>query len=204
MKLIIEFEQTKITLSVGSEGVTIDAPDPVEQETRQTTLSEAQWAAYAQGREDEREEHECEMCGFRKNQDWIDKPIQHGIGEHTREDMIRSGIAQEIVDASTVPQVLAFEGMSEVPRFKDLIALEAEYAEHHTDTEGRSLGDILGEKNLPPKVDPVTGDIAGWVKTYRTERRKRAIEAQPRAVCVSTCCGTEGARTRDGSCWGCR
>ena len=59
MKLTIEFEQTKITLSVGSEGVTIDAPDPVEQESRQTTLSEARWAAYAQGREDEREEHYC-------------------------------------------------------------------------------------------------------------------------------------------------
>jgi hypothetical protein len=141
MKLTIEFEQTKITLSVGSEGVTIDAPDPVEEETRQTTLSEAQWAAYAQGREDEREEHECEMCGFRKNEDL--GPIE-------------------------------------------------------------PLGDIIGENNLPPKVDPVTGDIAGWVKTYRTERRKRALEAQPRAVCVSTCCGTEGARTRDGSCWGCR
>jgi hypothetical protein len=155
MKLTIEFEQTKITLSVGSEGVTIDAPDPVEQESRQTTLSEARWAAYAQGREDEREEHECEMCGFRKNEDL--GPI---------------------------------EPLSEVP--------------HHTDTEGRTLGDIIGENNLPPKVDPVTGDIAGWVKTYRTERRKRAIEAQPRAVCVSTCCGTEGARTRDGSCWGCR
>ena len=141
MKIEIEIENTKITLSVGSEGVTIDAPDPMGQESRQTTLSEAQWAAYAQGREDEREEHECEMCGFRKNEDL--GPIE-------------------------------------------------------------PLGDIIGENNLPPKVDPVTGDIAGWVKTYRTERRKRAIEAQPRAVCVSTCCGTEGARTRDGSCWGCR
>jgi len=169
MKLTIEFEQTRITLSVGSEGVTIDAPDPVEQESRQTTLSEAQWAAYSRGRDDEREEHECEMCGFRKNEDL--GPI---------------------------------EPLGEFPRFKELVALESEYAEHHTDTEGRSLGDIIGENNLPPKVDPVTGDIAGWVKTYRTERRKRAIEAQPRAVCVSTCCGTEGARTRDGSCWGCR
>jgi len=189
MKLTIEYEQTKITLSVGSEGVTIDAPDPVEQESRQTTLNEAQWAAYAQGREDEREEHECDMCGYKKTQDWIDNPIQHGIDQHTREDMIRSGIAQEIVDASTVPQVLAFQDqMSEFPRFDELVETES----------------LDRAESNPPKVDPVTGDIAGWVKTYRTERRKRAIEAQPRAVCVSTCCGTEGARTRDGSCWGCR
>jgi len=169
MKLTIEFEQTKITLSVGSEGVTIDAPDPVDEETRQTTLSEAQWAAYAQGREDEREDHECEMCGYGKDE-------------------------------------------REFPRFDELVELD----EKQYDAFGccmacevvpcacRTLGEILGENNLPPKVDPATGDIAAWVKTYRTERRKRAIEAQPRAVCVSTCCGTEGARTRDGSCWGCR
>jgi len=150
MKLTIEFEQTKITLSVDSEGVTIDAPDSEEQESRQTTLSEAQWAAYAQGREDERNEHECDMCGFRK-----------------------------IVDLGPI------EPESEFPPFDELV-------------------EVAIQEELPPKVDPVTGDIAGWVKTYRSERRKRAIEAQPRAVCVSTCCGTEGARTRDGSCWGCR
>ena len=146
MKIEIEIENTRITLSVGSEGVTIDAPDPVEQESRQTTLNEAQWAAYAQGREDEREEHECGMCGYRVGVD---------------------------------------ESKSEFPAFEYLVETEIQEEE-------------------PPKVDPVTGDIAGWVKTYRTERRKRALEAQPRAVCVSTCCGTEGARTRDGSCWGCR
>ena len=144
MKIEIEFEQTRITLSVGSEGVIIDAPEPVEQEMRQTTLSEAQWAAYAQGRKDERTE-------------WL---------EREKEELDLSAITHG-------------------PSTADLDIVE--------DVEA-----------LPPKVDPVTGDIAGWVKTYRTERRKRAIEAQPRAVCVSTCCGTEGARTRDGSCWGCR
>ena len=172
MKLTIEFEQTRITLSVGSEGVTIDAPDPVEQESRQTTLSEARWAAYARGREDERNHIKTEA--------WL-------TDVEAREN-------------------------EEFPRFDELVELD----DKQYDAFGccmacevvpcacRTLGDIIGENNLPPKVDPVTGDIAGWVKTYRTERRKRAIEAQPRAVCVSTCCGTEGARTRDGSCWGCR
>ena len=41
----IEFENTKITLSVGPEGVVLDAPAPMEEETRQTTLSDAQWLA---------------------------------------------------------------------------------------------------------------------------------------------------------------
>jgi hypothetical protein len=30
------------------------------------------------------------------------------------------------------------------------------------------------------------------------------VEAEPREQCVSSCCGTLGARTRDGSCKGCR
>jgi hypothetical protein len=150
MKLIIEFDNTRITLSVGAEGVTIDAPDHMEQETRQTTLSEAQWAAYAKGRRDERDE-------------WHNKQTDAWLAE---------------VEARENEQF---------PRFEDLVE-----------------SSTLEEDDLPPKVDPVTGDIAGWVKTYRTERRKRALEAQPRAVCVSSCCGTEGARTRDGSCWGCR
>jgi len=161
LKIEIVIEDTRITLSAGSEGVTIDAPEPVGQEMRQTTLSEAQWAAYAQGRKDERTE-------------WL---------EREKEELDLSAITHG-------PSTAAVDIDVDV--------------EHHADTEGRTLGDIIGENNLPPKVDPVTGDIAGWVKTYRTERRKRAIEAQPRAVCVSTCCGTEGARTRDGSCWGCR
>jgi len=182
MKLTIEFEQTKITLSVGSEGVTIDAPDPVEQESRQTTLSEAQWTAYAQGREDERNAIESRL------------------------------VTAEREARATMGEPLGTLLNEEFPRFDELVELD----DKQYDAFGccmacevvpcacRTLGEIIGENNLPPKVDPVTGDIAGWVKTYRTERRKRAIEAQPRAVCVSTCCGTEGARTRDGSCWGCR
>ena len=35
-------------------------------------------------------------------------------------------------------------------------------------------------------------------------RRPGIVEAQPREVCRSTCCGTLGRRTRDGSCAGCR
>jgi hypothetical protein len=155
LKIEIEFENTKITLSVGSEGVTIDAPDTVEQETRQTTLSEAQWQAYAQGRVDERQ-----------------------------------AIQARLVDAEANAQATMGEPLGELlkdefPSFEELVEIKI-------------------DEEQPPKVDPVTGDIAGWVKTYRTERRKRALEAQPRAVCVSSCCGTEGARTRDGSCWGCR
>jgi len=41
--------------------------------------------------------------------EWIEDPTAHGIGEETREELIRSGIAQEIVDASTVPQLLALQ-----------------------------------------------------------------------------------------------
>jgi len=41
--------------------------------------------------------------------DWIDNHTKYGIGEETREELIRSGIAQEIVDASTVPQLLALQ-----------------------------------------------------------------------------------------------
>lgn len=156
MIIKIEFENTKITLSVGAEGVTIDTPEPMDEETRQTTLSEAQWAAYANGREDEaRLWNERFKAIVMENQNL-------SIGE----------VAEEIVE-------------DVFPSFDQLIETEA-------------------DDEKPPKVDPKTGDIAGWVKTYRTERRKRALEAEPRAVCVSSCCGTEGARTRDGSCWGCR
>jgi|13_taG_2_1085334.scaffolds.fasta_scaffold95920_2 hypothetical protein len=35
-------------------------------------------------------------------------------------------------------------------------------------------------------------------------RPKGIVEEEPREVCVSSCCGTVGARTRDGSCKGCR
>jgi hypothetical protein len=155
LKIEIEFENTKITLSVGAEGVTIDAPSPVEQETRQTTLSEAQWQAYAKGRADEREAIEARLVA----------------AEAQAREVMGPPLEELVKD--------------EFPAFDELV-------------------EVAIPDELPPKVDPVTGDIAGWVKTYRTERRKRALEAQPRAVCVSSCCGTEGARTRDGSCWGCR
>jgi hypothetical protein len=158
MILTIEFEQTKITLSVGPGGVTVDAPDYMEQETRQTTLSEAQWAAYAQGREDERNAIQSRLVNAeREARETMGEPLETLLKE-------------------------------EFPRFDELVETTS----------------AITEDEQPPKVNPVTGDIAGWVKTYRAERRKRALEAQPRAVCVSSCCGTEGARTRDGSCWGCR
>ena len=38
----------------------------------------------------------------------------------------------------------------------------------------------------------------------RATRKPRAVETQPREICRSTCCGTLGRRTRNGSCAGCR
>lgn len=148
MIIKIEFENTKITLSVGAEGVVLDAPVVMDGETRQTTLSEAQWAAYARGREDERNH-------------------------------------RTTVDAST--------GL-DFPGFEELVEVDSQ----------RSEQVVQDEK--PPKVDPVTGNIAGWVKTFREaeHKRRRAPEVQPREQCRSSCCGTLGARMRDGSCWGCR
>ena len=167
LRIEIEFENTKITLSVGAEGVTIDAPPTMEQETRQTTLSEAQWVAYAKGREDERAAIQERLV----------------IAEATARQTMGPPLGELLHD--------------EFPAFEHLVetsAIEVE-AWPHDD-----------ESNRPPKVDPITGNIAGWVKTFREaeNKRRRAPEAQPRAVCVSSCCGTEGARTRDGSCWGCR
>jgi hypothetical protein len=167
LKIEIEIENTKITLSVGAEGVTIDTPPPMDEETRQTTLSEAQWSAYAKGRADE--------------------------ARHWNERF--KAIVMEN-DRAPIAQVGA-ELIGEFPSFEDLVEVEAiptnEWPQNDPDEQ-------------PPKVDPITGNIAGWVKTFREaeNKRRRAPEAQPRAVCVSSCCGTEGARTRDGSCWGCR
>lgn len=163
MKIEIEFESMKITLSVGPEGVAIDAPDSMEQETRQTTLSEAQWYAYAKGRADERAAIEGRLV----------------IAEREARDTMGAPLGDLLKD--------------EFPAF-----------EHLVETTSIDVKEWPTEK--PPKVDPITGNIAGWVKTFREaeNKRRRAPEAQPRAVCVSSCCGTEGARTRDGSCWGCR
>ena len=44
----------------------------------------------------------------------------------------------------------------------------------------------------------------GFLHQAPTTRKPRALETQPREVCRSTCCGTLGRRTRDGSCAGCR
>ena len=163
MKIEIEFESMKITLSVGPEGVEIDAPDPMGQEMRQTTLSEAQWSAYAKGRADER---------------------------------------QAIQDRLVTAEREARDTMG--PPLGELLHDEFPAFEHLVETTSIDVKEWPTEK--PPKVDPITGNIAGWVKTFREaeNKRRRAPEAQPRAVCVSSCCGTEGARTRDGSCWGCR
>ena len=163
MKIEIEFENTKITLSVGPGGIAIDAPDSMGQEMRQTTLSEAQWSAYAKGRADER---------------------------------------QAIQDRLVTAEREARDTMG--PPLGELLHDEFPAFEHLVETTSIDVKEWPTEK--PPKVDPITGNIAGWVKTFREaeNKRRRAPEAVPRAVCVSSCCGTEGARMRDGSCWGCR
>ena len=163
MIIKIEFENTKITLSVGAEGVVLDAPVIMDEETRQTTLSEAQWGAYAQGRADEARH-------------WNER-FKAIIVENEGANI--SDVAKEIVE-----DFPAFEELVEVPP--------------------RSEQVVDDEK--PPMVDPVTGNIAGWVKTFREaeHKRRRAPEVQPREQCRSSCCGTLGARMRDGSCWGCR
>jgi hypothetical protein len=164
----IEFDKTKITLSVTPEGVVLDAPPVMDEETRQTTLSDAQWAAYAKGREDERAAIQERLV----------------IAERTARETMGPPLGELLHD--------------EFPAFEHLVetsAIEVKAWPHDRD-----------ESERPPKVDPITGNIAGWVKTFREaeNKRKRAPEAQPRALCVSSCCGTEGARMRDGSCWGCR
>lgn len=47
-------------------------------------------------------------------------------------------------------------------------------------------------------------EMAQEMNPEPTTRKPRAIETQPREICRSTCCGTLGRRTRDGSCAGCR
>ena len=143
MILTIETDEMKITLTVAPGGVTIDAPVTMDEETRQTTLSEAQWVAYAKGRDDER------------------RDMNH--------QFVR--INGKVVDAKHISE-----------KFSE-----------------------IASPNEPPKVDPITGNISEHVKSFReANRAQRAKEQQPREECRSACCGTLGAKTRDGSCKGCR
>lgn len=56
-------------------------------------------------------------------------------------------------------------------------------------------------KSLELEEDAI---VASMDRRKYNGRPKGIREEQPREVCVSSCCGTEGARTRDGSCKGCR
>jgi len=154
MILTIETNDMKITLSVTPGGVTIDAPAVMGQATRQTTLSEAQWRAYAEGRKDKRDDFptfaELEEISTKDGCDICDSPDTGG-----------SNLCDQCFDDMNTPEV-------------------------------------------EPKVDPITGNISDSVKAYRKYRNERAQEQQPREVCYSSCCGTAGARARDGSCKGCR
>ena len=154
---------------MGAEGVVLDAPVITEEETRQTTLSEAQWGAYAQGRADEAQHWNNRFKAI----------VMENEGASIAE------VSDELVDQTERPRT-----GSDLPAFDELEEITC----------------AVDEFEMPPKVDPVTGNIAGWVKTFREAEntRRRAPEAQPRAVCKSSCCGTLGARMRDGSCWGCR
>ena len=171
MILTIETEDMKITLSVTPGGVTIDAPAVMGQATRQTTLSEAQWRAYAEGRKDQRDDFptfaELEEISTKDGCDICDSPDTGG-----------SNLCDQCFD--------------------DMNGVEG------VDYWVRPDGEVT---DLPPhgfKVDPITGNISDSVKAYRKHRNERAQEQQPREVCYSSCCGTAGARTRDGSCKGCR
>ena len=166
MILTIETNDMKITLSVTPGGVTIDAPAVMGQATRQTTLSEAQWRAYAEGRKDQRDDFPT----FAELEEISGGECECGIG-----------------------------------RYADCEACNAlENGVEGVDYWVRPDGEVT---DLPPhgfKVDPITGNISDSVKAYRKHRNERAQEQQPREVCYSSCCGTAGARTRDGSCKGCR
>ncbi len=171
MILTIETNDMKITLSVTPGGVTIDAPAVMGQATRQTTLSEAQWRAYAEGRKDKRDDFptfaELEEISTKDGCDICDSPDTGG-----------SNLCDQCFD--------------------DMNGVEG------VDHWVRPDGEVT---DLPPhgfKVDPITGNISDSVKAYRKHRNERAQEQQPREVCYSSCCGTAGARTRDGSCKGCR
>ena len=171
MILTIETNDMKITLSVTPGGVTIDAPAVMGQATRQTTLSEAQWRAYAEGRKDKRDDFptfaELEEISTKDGCDICDSPDTGG-----------SNLCDQCFD--------------------DMNGVEG------VDYWVRPDGEVT---DLPPhgfKVDPITGNISDSVKAYRKHRNERAQEQQPREVCYSSCCGTAGARTRDGSCKGCR
>ena len=162
MILTIETNDMKITLSVTPGGVTIDAPAVMGQATRQTTLSEAQWRAYAEGRKEQRDDFPT----FAELEEISGEECECGIGRYA--------------------ECKACNGVEGV------------------DYWVRPDGEVT---DLPPhelKVDPITGNISDSVKAYRKHRNERAQEQQPREVCYSSCCGTAGARTRDGSCKGCR
>lgn len=168
MLLTIETNDMKITLSVTPGGVTIDAPAVMGQVTRQTTLSEAQWRAYAEGRKDQRDDFptfaELEEISTKDGCDICDSPDTGG-----------SNLCDQCFD--------------------DMNGVEG------VDYWVRPDGEVT---DMPPKVDPITGNISDSVKAYRKHRNERVQEQQPREVCYSSCCGTAGARTRDGSCKGCR
>lgn len=68
-------------------------------------------------------------------------------------------------------------------------------------TDGPFLVEPKKTKSLELEEDAI---VASVDRRKYNGRPKGIKEEQPREVCVSSCCGTEGARTRDGSCKGCR
>ena len=89
-------------------------------------------------------------------------------------------IEDEVILSATPENGLCAEELDECPSTTDL------------------LQEAL-EESLQPDAIVATGD-----RRQFNGRPKGIKEEQPREVCVSSCCGTEGARTRDGSCKGCR
>ena len=188
MILTIETNDMKITLSVTPGGVTIDAPAVMGQATRQTTLSEAQWRAYAEGRKDQ----PGDFPTFAELEEISGEECECGIGRYAG-CKVCNALAEEGCHICDSPDTGGSNLCDQC--FDDMNGVEGR------DYWVRPDGEVT---DMPPKVDPISGNISDSVKAYRKHRNGRAQEQQPREVCYSSCCGTAGARTRDGSCKGCR
>ena len=97
-------------------------------------------------------------------------------------------VAQAPLNVETETLAQAVERVSQ-PTLNQWVPTDAEMVEMHE------------EMNPEPTARKPRAQLSG---TRWLARKPRALETQPREVCRSTCCGTLGRRTRDGTCAGCR
>jgi hypothetical protein len=108
---------------------------------------------------------------------------------------------------------LAFEIGSHVADYcADCAQMVADVMKHHfpdepdhscweaQDEDEQQNGIWVDTTDGPVLVEPKSGED----RRQYNGRPAGIVEAEPREQCVSSCCGTLGARTRDGSCKGCR